>query len=67
MHNTRMTPSAEFDAMKEDFIYFIILDIDKIDDPVERNAVISFIDNFGQMPKQVNAQDHVFLSICICT
>ena len=22
MHNTRMTPSAEFDAMKEDFILF---------------------------------------------
>ena len=54
MHNTRMTPSEEFDAMKEDFIYFTILDIDKIDDPVKRNAAISFINNFGQMPKQVN-------------
>lgn len=28
-------------------------DIDKIDDPVKRGAVISFIHNFGQMPKQV--------------
>ena len=29
------------------------LDVDKIEDPVERNAAISFIHNFGQMPKQV--------------
>lgn len=29
------------------------VDIDKIEDPVKRNATISFIHNFGQMPKQV--------------
>lgn len=28
-------------------------DIDKIDDPVKKSAAISFIHNFGQMPKQV--------------
>ena len=29
-------------------------DIDKVDDPVKRNATISFINNFGQTQKQVN-------------
>ena len=29
------------------------VDIDKIEDPVKRNAAISFIHNFGQTPKQV--------------
>ena len=29
------------------------VDIDKIQDPMKRNAAISFIHNFGQMPKQV--------------
>ena len=32
-------------------------DIDKIDDPVKRNATISFIHNFGQMPKQVGVRE----------
>lgn len=31
------------------------VDIDKIEDPVKRNATISFIHNFGQMPKQVQS------------
>ena len=47
-------------------LYFLFLDIDKIDDPVKRNAAISFINNFGQMPKQVNTREHVFLCVCIC-
>ena len=29
------------------------VDIDKIEDPMKKNAAISFIHNFGQMPKQV--------------
>jgi hypothetical protein len=29
------------------------VDIDKINDPLTRNATIGFINNFGQMPKQV--------------
>lgn len=36
------------------------VDIDKIEDPVKRNATISFIHNFGQMPKQVQS------STCMC-
>ena len=39
----------------------LFLDIDKIEDPVKRNAAISFINNFGQMPKQVTIQDHVLM------
>ena len=35
------------------------VDIDKIEDPVKRNATISFIHNFGQMPKQVQS------SVCL--
>ncbi|XP_019848853.1 PREDICTED: WD repeat and FYVE domain-containing protein 3-like isoform X2 [Amphimedon queenslandica] len=34
------------------------IDIDTIDDPVRRNAVISFIHNFGQMPKQLFKRPH---------
>ena len=30
------------------------MDIDKIDDPMKKMAVISFIHNFGQVPKQVS-------------
>ena len=29
------------------------VDIDAIDDPLKRNATIGFINNFGQIPKQV--------------
>lgn len=35
------------------FFYEGAVDIDKISDPMKRNAAISFIHNFGQMPKQV--------------
>jgi len=31
-------------------------DIDKIDDPMKRNATISFINNFGQTPKWVDSE-----------
>lgn len=34
------------------------LDIDTIEDPMRRNAVISFIHNFGQMPKQLFKRAH---------
>ncbi len=33
-------------------------DIDTIEDPMRRNAVISFIHNFGQMPKQLFKKSH---------
>ena len=39
----------------------LFLDIDKIEDPVKRNAAISFINNFGQMPKQVTIQNPVLM------
>ncbi len=35
------------------FFYEGAVDVDKIEDPVKRNAAISFIHNFGQMPRQV--------------
>ncbi len=35
------------------FFYEGAVDMDKIDDPMQRNAAMSFIHNFGQMPKQV--------------
>lgn len=35
------------------FFYEGAVDIDKISDTMQRNAAISFIHNFGQMPKQV--------------
>ena len=38
------------------------VDIDKIEDPVKRNAAISFIHNFGQMPKQVCPLIHIVSS-----
>jgi len=33
------------------------VDIYSIDDPLKRNAIIGFINNFGQIPKQVSL-DH---------
>ena len=33
-------------------------DIDAIEDPTRRNAAISFIHNFGQMPKQLFKRPH---------
>lgn len=30
------------------------VDLDQIDDPTDRRATIAFINNFGQMPKQVS-------------
>ena len=30
------------------------VDIDSIDDPLKKNATIGFINNFGQIPKQVS-------------
>lgn len=36
----------------------IYQDIDTIEEPVRRNAVISFIHNFGQMPKQLFKRQH---------
>ena len=35
------------------------VDIDKIEDPLDRNATIGFINNFGQMPKQVMSRENV--------
>ena len=40
------------------FTILFFSDIDTIDDPVRRNAVISFIHNFGQMPKQLFKRPH---------
>ena len=40
------------------YTFFLFLDVDTIDDPVRRNAVISFIHNFGQMPKQLFKRPH---------
>jgi WD40 repeat protein len=34
------------------------VDIDKINDPLTRNATIGFINNFGQMPKQLFKRPH---------
>ncbi|CAD5124378.1 unnamed protein product [Dimorphilus gyrociliatus] len=34
------------------------VDIDTIDDPMERNAVTSFINNFGQIPSQLFKRPH---------
>lgn len=44
------------------YFYEGAVDIDKIDDPMKRNAVISFIHNFGQMPKQVHACTSVLMN-----
>lgn len=39
-------------------VTFLCEDIDTIEDPMRRNAVISFIHNFGQMPKQLFKRAH---------
>ena len=51
------------------FFYEGAVDIDKIKDSVKRIAAISFIHNFGQMPKQVCDSVHVCTdtgNICVC-
>ena len=39
-------------------LIYILSDIDTIDETVRRNAVISFIHNFGQMPRQLFKRPH---------
>jgi hypothetical protein len=34
------------------------VDIDSIEDPLKKNAVIGFINNFGQTPKQLFKKPH---------
>ena len=34
------------------------VNIDEIDDPLKRNAIIGFINNFGQIPKQLFKKPH---------
>ena len=40
------------------YFYKGAVDIDSITDPVKRNATIGFINNFGQMPKQLFKRPH---------
>ena len=34
------------------------VDINSIDDPLKKNAIVGFINNFGQIPSQVSAVKH---------
>lgn len=44
--------------LKGFFIYFLFLSSFSIDDPLKKNATIGFINNFGQIPKQLFKKPH---------
>jgi WD repeat and FYVE domain-containing protein 3 len=39
-------------------IYVVFFHISSIDDPLKKNATIGFINNFGQIPKQLFKKPH---------
>jgi len=46
-------PAIDADNIFHHLFYEKSVDLDDITDPTERRATIAFINNFGQMPKQV--------------
>ena len=53
--------AIEADNVFHHLFYEKSVDLEAISDPLERKATIGFINNFGQMPKQVNRAGGFFL------
>jgi hypothetical protein len=51
-------PAADSMNMFHHLFYEGAVNIDEIDDPLKRNAIIGFINNFGQIPKQLFKKPH---------
>lgn len=51
-------PSLEANNLFHPLFYEGAVDIDKLTDPVKRKATVGFINNFGQMPKQVGKMNY---------
>lgn len=54
--------AIEADNVFHHLFYEKSVDLEAISDPLERKATIGFINNFGQMPKQVNGAGFFFPS-----
>lgn len=54
-------PAIDADNIFHHLFYEKSVDLDDITDPTERRATIAFINNFGQMPKQVSEFYFIFL------
>jgi hypothetical protein len=52
------TPAQEAANVFHHLFYEGAVNIDEIDDPLKRNAIIGFINNFGQIPKQLFKRPH---------
>jgi hypothetical protein len=51
-------PAVESANVFHHLFYEGAVNIDEIDDPLKRNAIIGFINNFGQIPKQLFKRPH---------
>lgn len=51
-------PAVEAANVFHHLFYEGAVNIDEIDDPLKRNAIIGFINNFGQIPKQLFKKPH---------
>ena len=51
-------PAVDSTNVFHHLFYEGAVDIDSIDDPLKRNAIIDFINNFGQIPKQLFKKAH---------
>ena len=52
------TPAVDSMNVFHHLFYEGAVNIDEIDDPLKRNAIIGFINNFGQIPKQLFRKPH---------
>ena len=52
------TPAEEAMNVFHHHFYEGAVNIDEIEDPLRRNAIIGFINNFGQIPKQLFKRPH---------
>ena len=52
------TPAVEAMNVFHHLFYEGAVNIDEIEDPLRRNAIIGFINNFGQIPKQLFKRPH---------
>lgn len=57
-HKQQGQPAVESMNVFHHLFYEGAVNIDEIDDPLKRNAIIGFINNFGQIPKQLFKKPH---------
>ncbi len=57
-HKQQGQPAVDSANVFHHLFYEGAVNIDEIDDPLKRNAIIGFINNFGQIPKQLFKRPH---------